>query len=189
MAWSTTSNGVPGVRTRGGVGNQQSQNSGSLFPVARGGPIATPPAPPVLNPNPPSLRTSIADAAVAPGPTINAVIPQMRRRSSIAWQYTWVAPHDHNFVPMQMPSFRVPIGATVRVRASNPGGANVNAIFVATDYWTILNMAFTDGPVGSGSILQSLDDVEFNVANVAEIWIKAAWKDGAIISVNRPLQQ
>ena len=194
MPWSTNPYGVFGARTRGGVGNQQS-GAGRSYPPARGGPILPSPAPPAPTPNPPPLRTSIGAGPIAvnPGP-ITAVIPRQKRRGAIAWQFAYVVAHipGTTSTPVQMPGFRVPAGATVRVRASNLLGVNANPIWVGTDPTLLVTMtAQASGTPyfagAAGTVLQSLDDVEFNVATTAEIWVLGFWKDGVILSVNKPL--
>ncbi len=183
MPWATNPYAGPGLRTRSGSGVQQSGDGGRAAPVTppSGGPTLppAPPAPPPQPPTaaPPTLRTSIADGpATTGGKPVNAVIPRQKRQPALAWTYIY---HSVSTNPAQMPAFRVPAGATVRVRASQPGGGNQFPVFVALDYFLVQNE-------GAGcSVLQSLDDVEYNVDNTALIWVKAQVGDGVIISVNK----
>jgi hypothetical protein len=180
-----------GIRTRGGVGNQQSQ-SRSSYPPAVGGPVVSTsgdaPAP-----TPPSLRTSIGmgPIVVNPGP-ISAVIPRQKHRGAIAWQFAYVVSSNNNLKPVQMPGFRLPAGGTVRVRASNIAGGNAHPIVVGNDPAVIatlfLGNASASGSYSgsAGTVLQSLDDVEFNVHTTAEIWVIGFYQDGVVLSVNMP---
>lgn len=79
--------------------------------------------------------------------------------------------------PQQAAPIRVPYGATVRLRASNNGSGNSKVIFVSTDPRVFAG--------GGGTPLQPLDDVEYPVGSLGQIWAYGTVGDGVVVSVTK----
>lgn len=91
----------------------------------------------------------------------------------VAWTHQMILA-TYN-VPQRAEFFKVPPGATVRVRAHNGLAGNVGVVYVATDRGSLR---------GSGRTpLAPLDDVSFTVDNTGRIWAMGGATDGVVISV------
>ena len=79
--------------------------------------------------------------------------------------------------PQQAPSIRVPFGSVVRARATNNAAGNTAVIFVSTDPRVFAG--------GGGTPLQPLDDVQYPVESLGQIWVYGTFDDGVVLSITK----